>query len=181
MSSYMMTSLIESYEQSFHVFHEQTKHLNGSDQFYKGVHSSSGENSLFKDRNTLESDAITTSVPVWIPTDNSVVTPVISDYSESDSPGSSYVPGSPLPSPGPDSDTYGENDIYLMYLSQGDCRPYLNMSILLAHYSLPSGPGSRKEPTRSWSLNGPCSVRSVQTAGTDQVGVPGRFSDILLL
>ena len=74
------------------------------------MHSSIGENSLFKYNVILESDAITTSVPLWIPTDNiGVLTPVRSDSGESDSPGSSYVPGSPLPSPGLDSDTYSEN------------------------------------------------------------------------
>ena len=109
MSSDMMTSLIERYEQSFHVHHVQTKHVSGGDQYYKGVHSSRPEEKV-----TLDSDAIFNSVPVWIPKDNisdSVVTQRRSDSDESDSPGSSYVPGSPSPSPGPEFETFGENDL----------------------------------------------------------------------
>ena len=94
------------------MLHEQTKHLNGGDQLYKGVHSLDAEKSLFSENVSLESDAILPSVPVWIPRDkisDSVVTR--SDSEESDSPVSSYVPGSPSPSPGPECETFGEDNL----------------------------------------------------------------------
>ena len=61
-----MTSLIGRYEQSFHVLHEQTKQLNGGDKFYKGVHSSDAEKSLFRENVSLDSDAVLPRIPVWI-------------------------------------------------------------------------------------------------------------------
>ena len=109
-----MTSLIERFEQNFHVVHEQTKRFNGGDQFYKGVHSSSGEPSLFGVSATLESDAMLANVPVWIPDDNigdKSVSQSRSDSEESDSPGSSYVPGSSALTPGTDREPISEDDL----------------------------------------------------------------------
>ena len=58
MSSYMMTSLIGRYEQSFHLLHEQTKHISGGDQLYKEVHSSATEKSSVSEKSTLHSDSV---------------------------------------------------------------------------------------------------------------------------
>ena len=60
----------------------------------------------------VSSDDLATSVPAWIPTENhNFVTGFSSDCDEPDSPGASYVAGSPSPSPGPDWDHFAPAEL----------------------------------------------------------------------